>query len=77
MAVAFLPVFYGKLALNDVPTLVGVEVVLWASAAILRGGGLPRDYAISRARRSGSRRHDQVHRAAIVDPAVGLAAIAC
>ena len=45
MAVAFLPVFYSKLALNDVPTLVGVEVVLWASAAILRGGGR-RWYAI-------------------------------
>ena len=38
MAVAFLPVFYSKLALNDVPTLVPLEVSLWASAAILRGG---------------------------------------
>jgi len=45
MAVAFLPVFYSKLALNDVPTLVGVEVALWAAAAILRGGSR-RHYAI-------------------------------
>jgi hypothetical protein len=36
MAVSFLPVFYSKLALNDVPTLVPVEVSLWASAGILR-----------------------------------------
>ncbi len=36
MAVAFLPVFYSKLALNDVPTLVPVELSLWAAAAILR-----------------------------------------
>jgi 4-amino-4-deoxy-L-arabinose transferase-like glycosyltransferase len=39
MAVAFLPVFYSKLALNDVPTLVGIEVALWAAAAILAGAG--------------------------------------
>jgi 4-amino-4-deoxy-L-arabinose transferase-like glycosyltransferase len=45
MAVAFLPVFYSKLALNDVPTLVGVEVALWAAAAILDGGSR-RHYAI-------------------------------
>lgn len=38
MAVAFLPVFYAKLALNDVPTLVPVELALWASAGILRSG---------------------------------------
>jgi hypothetical protein len=37
MAVAFLPVFYAKLALNDVPTLVPVELALWASAGILKG----------------------------------------
>jgi 4-amino-4-deoxy-L-arabinose transferase-like glycosyltransferase len=36
MAVAFLPVFYSKLALNDVPTLVPLELSLWASACILR-----------------------------------------
>jgi hypothetical protein len=38
MAVAFLPVFYAKLALNDVPTLVPLELALWGAAAILRGG---------------------------------------
>jgi 4-amino-4-deoxy-L-arabinose transferase-like glycosyltransferase len=43
-AVAFLPVFYSKLALNDVPTLVGVCLGLWGAAGILRDGRL-RDYA--------------------------------
>ncbi len=43
-AVAFLPVFYSKLALNDVPTLVGVCLGLWGAAGILRNGRL-RDYA--------------------------------
>jgi 4-amino-4-deoxy-L-arabinose transferase-like glycosyltransferase len=38
MAVAFLPVFYSKLALNDVPTLVPVELALYAAAGILRTG---------------------------------------
>ena len=42
-AVAFLPVFYSKLALNDVPTLVGVCLALWGAAGILRNGRL-RDY---------------------------------
>jgi hypothetical protein len=42
-AVAFLPVFYSKLALNDVPTLVGVCLGLWGAAVILRNGRL-RDY---------------------------------
>ncbi|MGH2941430.1 MAG: ArnT family glycosyltransferase [Solirubrobacteraceae bacterium] len=42
-AVAFLPVFYSKLALNDVPTLAGVCLALWAAAGILRNGRL-RDY---------------------------------
>jgi len=42
-AVAFLPVFYSKLALNDVPTLVGVCLGLWGAAGILRDGRL-RDY---------------------------------
>lgn len=46
MAVAFLPVFYSKLALNDVPALVGVEIALWGAAATLRRG-LRRDYAIA------------------------------
>jgi 4-amino-4-deoxy-L-arabinose transferase-like glycosyltransferase len=42
-AVAFLPVFYAKLALNDVPTLAGVCLGLWGAAGILRTGRL-RDY---------------------------------
>lgn len=42
-AVAFLPVYYSKLALNDVPTLVGVCLGLWGAAGILRNGRL-RDY---------------------------------
>jgi len=42
-AVAFLPVFYSKLALNDVPTLVGVCLGLWGAAGILREGRV-RDY---------------------------------
>jgi hypothetical protein len=42
-AVAFLPVFYSKLALNDVPTLVGVCLGLWGAAGVLRTGR-PRDY---------------------------------
>jgi hypothetical protein len=46
MAVSFLPVFYSKLALNDVPTLVPVEVSLWASAGVLRFAGR-RHYAIA------------------------------
>jgi len=46
MAVAFLPVFYSKLALNDVPTLVPVELALWASAGILINGRR-RDYALA------------------------------
>ena len=43
-AVAFLPVFYSKLALNDVPTLAGVCLGLWGAAGILRNGRV-RDYA--------------------------------
>jgi 4-amino-4-deoxy-L-arabinose transferase-like glycosyltransferase len=46
MAVAFLPVFYAKLALNDVPTLVPVELALWASAGILKDGRR-RHYAVA------------------------------
>jgi hypothetical protein len=38
MAVAFLPVFYGKLALNDSPTLAPVCLSLWGSAGIVRFG---------------------------------------
>ena len=40
MAVAFLPVFYGHLALNDVPTLAPLTLSLLGTAGILRGGRL-------------------------------------
>ncbi len=45
-AVAFLPVFYSKLALNDVPTLFGVCLALWGTAGVLRNGRA-RDYAFA------------------------------
>ncbi|HMD51355.1 MAG TPA: glycosyltransferase family 39 protein [Solirubrobacteraceae bacterium] len=38
MAVAFLPVYYGHLALNDSPALVGVTLSLLGSTGILRRG---------------------------------------
>jgi hypothetical protein len=38
LAVAFLPVFYSHLALNDVPTLAPICLSLWGTAGILRGG---------------------------------------
>jgi Dolichyl-phosphate-mannose-protein mannosyltransferase len=41
-AVAFLPVFYGHLALNDVPALAAATLALVATAHVLRGGpGVP------------------------------------
>jgi hypothetical protein len=46
MAVAFLPVFYAHLALNDVPTLAPLTLSLWATAGVLRYGRL-RDYVIA------------------------------
>ena len=46
MAVAFLPVFYGKLALNDSPTLAPVCLSLWGSAGIVRLGR-GRDFLIA------------------------------
>ena len=46
MAVAFLPVSYGKLALNDAPTLAPVCLSLWGAVGILRDGRR-RDYAIA------------------------------
>jgi Dolichyl-phosphate-mannose-protein mannosyltransferase len=46
LSVAFLPVFYAHLALNDVPTLAPVCLSLWGIAGILRHGRL-RDYAIA------------------------------
>jgi Dolichyl-phosphate-mannose-protein mannosyltransferase len=45
-AVAFLPVFYSKLALNDVPTLFGVGLALWGAAGVLRNGR-KRDYIVA------------------------------
>jgi hypothetical protein len=41
MAVAFLPVFYSHLALNDVPTLAPIALALWGVAGVLRSGRLP------------------------------------
>jgi 4-amino-4-deoxy-L-arabinose transferase-like glycosyltransferase len=45
-AVAFLPVFYAHLALNDVPTLAPLTLSLYGTAGILRGGRL-RDHVIA------------------------------
>jgi hypothetical protein len=38
MAVAFLPVFYSHLALNDVPTLAPIALSLWGTAGVVRDG---------------------------------------
>jgi 4-amino-4-deoxy-L-arabinose transferase-like glycosyltransferase len=45
-AVAFLPVFYGHLALNDAATLLPLTLSLFGSAGILRDGHR-RDYALA------------------------------
>ncbi len=45
-AVAFLPVFYAHLALNDAPTLAPVTLSLLGSAGVLRKGRL-RDYLLA------------------------------
>jgi 4-amino-4-deoxy-L-arabinose transferase-like glycosyltransferase len=45
-AVAFLPVFYGHFALNDVPTLAPLTLSLLGSALVLRRGRA-RDYALA------------------------------
>ena len=45
-AVAFLPVFYAHLALNDVPTLAPLTLSLLGSAGVLRNGRI-RDHAIA------------------------------
>jgi Dolichyl-phosphate-mannose-protein mannosyltransferase len=45
-AVAFLPVFYAHLALNDVPTLAPLTLSLLGTAGVLRKGRL-RDYLIA------------------------------
>ena len=60
MAVAFLPVAYGKLALNDAPTLAPVCLSLWGTAGIARDGRR-RDYR-DRRDRARARRGDEVHR---------------
>jgi hypothetical protein len=46
MSVAFLPVFYSHLALNDVPTLAPVALSLYGIAGVMRRGRR-RDYAIA------------------------------
>jgi 4-amino-4-deoxy-L-arabinose transferase-like glycosyltransferase len=43
---AFLPIFYSHLALNDVPTLAPVALSLYGIAGVLRGGRR-RDYALA------------------------------
>jgi 4-amino-4-deoxy-L-arabinose transferase-like glycosyltransferase len=40
MAVAFLPVFYSRLALNDGPGVLPCALALWASAIVLRTGSM-------------------------------------
>jgi hypothetical protein len=46
MAVAFLPVFYSHLALNDVPALLPLAVSAWGSAGVLTRGR-PRDWVLA------------------------------
>jgi hypothetical protein len=46
LSVAFLPVFYSHLALNDVPTLVGVCLALAGVGGIVRRGA-PADYVMA------------------------------
>ena len=46
MAVAFLPVFYSHLALNDVPTLAPIALSLWGTAGVVRHGRLL-DYVLA------------------------------
>src|SRR5579862_7383611 len=46
LGVAFLPVFYSHLALNDVPTLAPVALSLYGSAGVVRFGRT-RDYALA------------------------------
>ena len=46
MAVAFLPVFYSHLALNDVPTLAPICLSLWGTAGVLHRGAT-RDYLVA------------------------------
>jgi 4-amino-4-deoxy-L-arabinose transferase-like glycosyltransferase len=46
LSVAFLPVFYGHLALNDAPTVAPVALGLWAASGVLRLGR-DRDYLLA------------------------------
>jgi hypothetical protein len=46
MGVAFLPVFYAHLALNDVPTLAPICLALWGTAGVLRRGRVV-DYLVA------------------------------
>lgn len=46
LGVAFLPVFYSHLALNDVPTLAPICLALYGTAGIVRDGRL-RDYVVA------------------------------
>ena len=46
LGLAFLPIFYSHLALNDVPTLVPVTLSLYGVAGVYRRGDL-RDYALA------------------------------
>jgi hypothetical protein len=46
MAVAFLPVFYSHLALNDVPALLPLAISLYGSAGVLKRGR-PIDYVVA------------------------------
>jgi hypothetical protein len=39
LAVAFLPVFYSRLGLNDGPAMLPCALGLWAAAAVFKGGG--------------------------------------
>ena len=59
-AVAFLPVFYAHLALNDVPTLAPLTLSLLGTAGVLRRGRT-RDY-VARGGRPRPRLRDEVHR---------------
>ena len=68
MAVAFLPVFYSRLALNDGPGVLPCALALWASAIVLRTGST-QGAARRRARASGSRRRFKYSDGAIVDRA--------
>ncbi len=57
VSVAFLPVFYSHLALNDVPTLAPVALSLYGSAGVMRRGRLV-DYVARRRRLRAGRRHE-------------------